>query len=176
MYSSELSQLRDSCLSGRGWRGFFLNTSYQQPQRRYDRATSSQTFRVKNDDDFAAGSKAQNHIANLNALIDELKDAKAGQTPNCVSKEPLLDWLTIHSQNNRLHQSKTKGGVKNTGLICDLLGQVNDEITKLDAIMHNKYMRQPSRHGCARGKSPATSNALRRGRGPSKSPKHEDSF
>jgi len=36
-------------------------------------------------------------------------------------------------------------GVENTNLIGELLGQANDEITELDAIMHNKYTRQPEK-------------------------------
>jgi hypothetical protein len=199
-------------------------------QRRYDRTTRVQTFGVENAADFAVGSKAKTHFANLDSLIDKLDDAKAGQTPNRVSKETLLDALSIDLQNiartarsieltengfaapyripdntseaavtthtdalllrledqsadsaavktakaalrtrfvayelpadfvthlradrtaiadaNRRNQSETQGGVENTGLIGDLLGQVNNEISELDAIMHNKYTRQPEK-------------------------------
>jgi len=199
-------------------------------QRRYDRATRVQTFGVENAADFAAGSKAKTHFANLDGLIFKLDDAKAGQLPSRVSKETLLDGLLIDFKNiartarsigltengfaapyripdnpsesaitthadallarledqpadsaavktaktalrarfvayelpadfvanlradrkavadaNRLNQGETQEGVENTKLIGELLGQANDEITELDAIMYNKYTRQPEK-------------------------------
>lgn len=199
-------------------------------QRRYDRATRVQTFGQENAADFAAGSKAKTHFANLDGLIVKLDDAKAGQLPSRVSKETLLDGLVIDFKNiartarsiglaengfaapyripdnpseaaitthadallarledqpadsaavktakaalrarfvayelpadfvanlradrkavadaNRLNQGETQEGVENTKLIGELLGQANDEITELDAIMYNKYTRQPEK-------------------------------
>ena len=199
-------------------------------QRRYDRLTLVQTFGVENTADFAAGSKAKTHFGNLDGLIEKLDNAKAGQTPNRVSKETLLDAVMIDLKNlartarsieltekgfaapsripdnpsesaittytdavlqrledqpadsaatqtakaalrarfvacelpadfvthlradrnaiadaNRRNQAETQGGVENTGLIGQLLGQANDEVTGLDAIMHNKYTRQPEK-------------------------------
>jgi len=199
-------------------------------QRRYDRATRVQTFGQENAADFAAGSKAKTHFANLDGLIVKLDDAKAGQLPSRVSKETLLDGLLIDFKNiartarsigltengfaapyripdnpsesaitthadallarledqpadsaavktakaalrarfvayelpadfvanlradrkavadaNRLNQGETQEGVENTKLIGELLGQANDEITELDAIMYNKYTRQPEK-------------------------------
>ena len=46
---------------------------------------------------------------------------------------------------NRLNQGKTQGGVENTELIGQLLDIMNDGIGELDAIMHNKYTRQPEK-------------------------------
>lgn len=199
-------------------------------QRRYDRLTRIQTFGVQNAADFAAGSKARTHFANLDPLIVELDGAKAGQAPTRVSKETLLDALVIDFKNiartarsieitengfaapyrlpdnpseaaitthadallqrledqatdstpvktakaalrarfvayeldadfvadlradrkaiadaNRNNQAETQEGVENTGLIGELLARSNNEVRELDAIMHNKYTRQPEK-------------------------------
>lgn len=47
--------------------------------------------------------------------------------------------------------------MENTKLIGELLGQANDVITELDAIVYSKY----SWKTCARGKARATSNMER---------------
>ena len=67
--------------------------------RRYDRTTRVQTFGTENINDFASGSKAVTHFGNVDRLIEQLDAAKAGQTPNRVSKETLLDALSIDLQN-----------------------------------------------------------------------------
>lgn len=198
--------------------------------RRYDRATRAQTFGRENATDFPAGSKAKTHFTNIDGLIDQLDDAKAGQSPNRVSKETLVDALSLDLQNiartarrietkengfaapyripdntsesaitthadsvlkrledqaadsaavktakaalrtrfleyempadfvtslradrdaiieaNQRNQGEVQGGVENTELIGQLLGKINDEIGELDAIMHNKYSRQPEK-------------------------------
>ena len=202
----------------------------ERDRRRYERATRVQTFGVENTADFAAGSKAKTHFGNLDGLVDQVDDAKAGQTPNRVSKTTLLDALAIDLQNiartarrmeqkengfaapyhipdntseaavithtdtvlqkledqpadspavktakaalrarfveyelpadfvthlradrnaitqaNKNNQGEVLGGVENTGLIGELLGKINDEIGELDAIMYNKYTRQPEK-------------------------------
>ena len=38
-----------------------------------------------------------------------------------------------------------QAGVESTGLIGHLLGQAGNDVTELDAIMHNKYARQPEK-------------------------------
>jgi hypothetical protein len=199
-------------------------------QRRYDRATRVQTFGQENDADFAAGSKAKIHFANLDGLIVQADEAKAGQTPNRVSKSTLLDSIILDLKNisrtarrieqqengfaapyrlpdnasesvvtthtdavlarledqpadaaavktakaalrarfieyelpadfvahlradrkaiadaNRLNQAETGSGVENTELIGQLLDKINAEIGELDAIMYNKYTRQPEK-------------------------------
>lgn len=199
-------------------------------QRRYDRATRVQTFGQENTAGFAAGSKAKTHFANLDGLIVQTDEAKAGQTPNRVSKSTLLGALAIDLQNiartarrieqkengfaapyripdntsesavtihtdalllrledqpadaaavktakaalrarfieyelpadfvahlradrkaiadaNRLNQAETGSGVENTELIGQRLDKINDEIGELDAIMHNKFTRQPEK-------------------------------
>src|SRR5258707_6410678 len=63
--------------------------------RREERATRVQTFGQENDADFAAGGKAKTHFVNLDGLLVELGQAKAGQTPNRVSKSTLLDAVGI---------------------------------------------------------------------------------
>jgi len=198
--------------------------------RRHDRATRVQTFGRENTTDFAAGSKAKTHFANLDGFMGDLDDAKAGQNPNRVSKETLLDALSLDLQNiartarglenrengfaapyripentsesavtthadavlkrledqatdsaavktakaalrarfleyempadfvadlradrdaitqaNQRNQGEVQGGVENTELIGQLLGKINGEIGELDAIMHNKYARQPEK-------------------------------
>ena len=67
--------------------------------RREERATRVQTFGSENDGDFAAGGKAKTHFGNLDGLLVQLRDAKAGQSPNRVSKQTLLDALGIDLQN-----------------------------------------------------------------------------
>ncbi len=67
--------------------------------RRHDRATRVQTFGRENTADFAAGSKAKTHFANIDGFMGDLDDAKAGQNPNRVSKETLLDALSLDLQN-----------------------------------------------------------------------------
>jgi len=198
--------------------------------RRYNRLTTVQTFGRANAADFAPGSKALTHFANIDGLIIDLDNAKAGQTPARVSKETLLDALTLDFQNiartaraielkengfaapfrapdnstervitthadtllqlledqasdsaatktakgalrarfiayelpedfvadlraarqaitdtNKRNQDRTQEGVENTELIGQLLGRAKDEVIELDAIMHNKYARQPEK-------------------------------
>lgn len=199
-------------------------------QRRYQRLTRIQTFGLENTADFAAGSKAKTHFANVDGLITSLDQAKAGQSPARVSKQTLLDALSLDFQNiartaraieleengfaapyrlpdsyteraitthadsllqlledqaddsaatkeaktalrarfiayelpadfvadlradrqaiidaNQHNQGEVQGGVENTELIGQLLGRANDEVTELDALMHNKYTRQPEK-------------------------------
>ena len=199
-------------------------------QRRYDRLTRVQTFGAENIADFASGSKAATLFGSLDRLVDQLDTAKAGQTPNRVSKQTLLDALTLDLQNiartarhieitengfaapyrlpdvptesnitthtdailkrledqrgdsaatksakaalrtrfadyelpddfvanlradrdaiteaNRHNQAENQGGVENTGLIGQLLGKANDEVSGLNVVMYNKYTRQPEK-------------------------------
>jgi len=46
---------------------------------------------------------------------------------------------------NKKKQAASQGSVENTGLIGQLLGQGNSEVQALNAIMHNKYTRQPEK-------------------------------
>jgi hypothetical protein len=46
---------------------------------------------------------------------------------------------------NKNNQSETRDGVENTQLISELLGQANALIAELDAVMFNKYTRQPEK-------------------------------
>jgi hypothetical protein len=64
-------------------------------QRRYDRLTPVQTFGRENSGEFATGSKAKTHFAAIDGLIVELDDAKASQQPARVSKQTLLEALTL---------------------------------------------------------------------------------
>ena len=68
-------------------------------RRRYDQLTRIQTFKRQNVDDFAQGSNALTHFANVDGAIVELDDAKAGQTPARVSKETRLDALRLDFKN-----------------------------------------------------------------------------
>ena len=199
-------------------------------QRRYDRLTRVQTFGRENAADFAAGSKARGHFTIIDGLLVRLDQAKAGQVPARVSKQTLLDALSLDFQNiartaraielnengfaapyripdspaehlllthadallqlleeqpadtaatktakaalrarfityelpadfvadlraarqavseaNQLNQGRTQDGVENTELIGQLLGQAANEVIELDAIVNNKYMRQPEK-------------------------------
>jgi hypothetical protein len=68
-------------------------------QRRYDRLTRVQTFGRDHAADFAPTSKAKTHFANLDRHLTALDAAKAGQSPARVSKETLLDALTLDFKN-----------------------------------------------------------------------------
>jgi len=46
---------------------------------------------------------------------------------------------------NQFNQSEVQDGAGNTELIGELLTQINTEIVQLDAIMYNKYTRQPDK-------------------------------
>jgi len=205
-------------------------------QRRYDRLTRVQTFGRENAAEFAAGSKAKTHFAAIDGLLVEIDDAKAGQQPARVSKETLLDALTLDFKDivrtaraialtengfaspyripdnpseaaivthadallarlednnapvadggdtaeqktakatlrarftayemaadfvadlradrkaiadaNKLNQGETQEGVENTALIGQLLEKAGKDVQELDAIMNNKYSRQPEK-------------------------------
>lgn len=199
-------------------------------QRRHDRLTRVQTFGRDNTADFASGSKAKTHLANVDQHLADLDAAKAGQTPARVSKETLLDALMLDFKNiartarsialtengfaspyripdnpsesaitthadallliledqaddsaatktakaalrakfvayempadfvedlradreavreaNTHNQGETQEGVENTSLIGQILGKAADDVQELDAIMNNKYSRQPEK-------------------------------
>ena len=66
--------------------------------RRYDRATRVVTFGQSNDTDFAPDSLARGHFAAITTKIDDIALAKAGQMPDRVSKETLLDAVMLDLQ------------------------------------------------------------------------------
>lgn len=81
-----------------------------------------------------------------------VKTAKAALRARFVAYELPADFVThlradrkAVADANRLNQGETQEGVENTKLIGALLGQANDEVTGLDAIMYNKYTRQPEK-------------------------------
>ena len=55
--------------------------------RRYDRATRVVTFGLSNNADLAPDSLAREHFAAISMKISAIDLAKAGQTPDRVSKE-----------------------------------------------------------------------------------------
>ena len=46
---------------------------------------------------------------------------------------------------NQHNEGEVRDGVENTELIGQLLGQAGNEVIELDAIVNNKYMRQPEK-------------------------------
>ena len=104
-------------------------------QRRYDRATRVQTFGQENAADSAAAKNAKFEVRARFLAYD---------LPVDFVMHLRADRSAINDANPRT-RSEAQGTVEDTGLIGDLLGQVNDEITELDAIMHNKYTRQPEK-------------------------------
>lgn len=199
-------------------------------QRRYDRLTRVQTFGLDHAAGFPAGSKAKGHFTIVDGLLIRLDQAKAGQVPARVSKQTLLDALTLDFQNiartaraielnengfaapyrapdnateraiathadtllllledqpadaaatktakaalrarfvtyelpvdfvtdlradrqaitdaNQHNEGEVREGVENTELIGQLLGQAGQQVTELDAVIHNKYTRQPEK-------------------------------
>ena len=78
--------------------------------------------------------------------------AKAALRDRFIAYELPADFVThlradhaAITQANKTNQGEVLGGVENTGLIGELLGKINDEISQLNAIMHNKYTRQPEK-------------------------------
>ncbi len=199
-------------------------------QRRYDRLTRVQTFGRDHAADFAPTSKAKTHFAAIDQHLTALDAAKAGQAPARVSKETLLDALTLDFRNiartaraidltepgfaapyripdnpaetaiathadalltlledqpgdsgatttakaalrakfiayelpedfvadlradrealraaNQHNQGETQDGVENTAAIGEILGRAAEDVQQLDAIMNNKYARQPEK-------------------------------
>ena len=66
--------------------------------RRYDRAKRVVTFGQINDADFAPDSLVRGHFAAITTKIADTDLAKAGQTPDRVSKETLLDAVMLDLQ------------------------------------------------------------------------------
>lgn len=199
-------------------------------QRRYDRLPRVQTFGRENSADFVAGSKANILFGRIDQHVSDLDDAKAGQTPARVSKETLLDALTLDFKDiartaraialtengfaapyripdnpsesaitthadallliledqagdsaatktakaalrarfisyelptdfvedlradreaireaNQHNQGETQGGVENTQLIGEILARAANDVQELDAIIRNKYARNPAK-------------------------------
>jgi hypothetical protein len=94
----------------------------------------------------------------LQRLEDQLADSPATKTAKAALRARFVEYelpndFVTHlradrkaiADTNRLNQAETGGGVENTALIDLLLGKINDEIAELEAIMHNKYTRQPEK-------------------------------
>lgn len=81
-----------------------------------------------------------------------VQTAKAALRAQFVAYELPADFVTslradrnAIADANKLNQSEVQDGVGNTKLIDALLGEINDVIGGLDAIMFNKYTRQPEK-------------------------------
>ena len=69
---------------------------------RYNMFRTAVTFGIDNAGDFAAGSKAKIHFANLTEILKDLDKAKAGQLGGGVTaKSVLIDALRLDMQNIR---------------------------------------------------------------------------
>ncbi|HEY0549183.1 MAG TPA: hypothetical protein VGF13_06240 [Verrucomicrobiae bacterium] len=81
-----------------------------------------------------------------------VKTSKAALRARFTAYEMSADFVThlradrdAVTEANKHNQDEVLGGVENTGLIGQLLGKISDEVAELDAIMHNKYTRQPEK-------------------------------
>jgi hypothetical protein len=81
-----------------------------------------------------------------------VKTAKAALRARFIEYELPTDFVAhlradrdAITEANQRNQSENLGGVENTELISQLLDQINEEVAELDAIMHNKYTRQPEK-------------------------------
>ena len=81
-----------------------------------------------------------------------VKTAKAALRARFVEYEMSADFVAHLREDrdaitdaNKHNQDENLGGVENTELIGQLLDQINAEIGELDAIIHNKYTRQPEK-------------------------------
>jgi hypothetical protein len=96
------------------------------------------------------------------AVLKRLEDQEADSEATLAAKAALraqfiaydlpadfVEQLGAHRQAiddaNKLNQKENQDGVGNTELIGKLLGEVNDVISSLNAIMHNKYTRMPEK-------------------------------
>ena len=77
--------------------------------------------------------------AHTDAVLTRLEDQPADFVTHLSADRDAI------TQANKSNQGEVLGGVENTGLIGELLGKINDEIGELDAIMYNKYTRQPEK-------------------------------
>lgn len=101
-------------------------------------------------------------LSHTDALLNLLEDKATDPVPTTTAKAALrakfiacelpTDFVADLRADHKavldaikLNQSETQSGVENTRLIGELLTQINTEITHLDAIMHNKYTRQPEK-------------------------------
>jgi hypothetical protein len=81
-----------------------------------------------------------------------VKTAKAALRARFVEYELPADFVA-HLRADRKaiadaeksNQTEELEGVESTNLIGGILGKINDEISELDTIMHNKYTRQPEK-------------------------------
>ena len=108
-------------------------------------------------------SPAQMHLANhADAVLMNLEDkatdsieakaAKAAKRAKFIAYEMPQTFVAelradrdAIANANRHNQSEVQDGVESTSLIGELIGQMNDVITHLDAMMYNKYTRQPEK-------------------------------
>ena len=81
-----------------------------------------------------------------------VKTAKAALRARFVEYEMSADFVAhlradrdAITEANQHNQDENLGGVENTELIGQLLDKINFEIAELDAIMYNKYARQPEK-------------------------------
>ena len=94
----------------------------------------------------------------LQRLEDQASDSAATKTAKAALRAKFLAYelpadfvadlrtarqaVTDANQHNR---DEVQGGVGNTALIGQLLGRASGDVIELDAIMHNKYARQPEK-------------------------------
>lgn len=97
--------------------------------RRYDMFGRVQTFGRENAADFAAGSKAVGHFYELPAtFVQDLKD----------------DLAAIREADGATN-SDDQEGFSSTAAVGRLIKSGMAEVTQLDAIMRNKYARNPDK-------------------------------
>ena len=91
-------------------------------------------------------------------LEDQADDAAAVKTAKAALRAKFIDYelppdfvadlraaRNAVAEANRHNQDEVQAGVENTALIDELLGQAAGVVTELNAIMHNKYSRQPEK-------------------------------
>ena len=96
------------------------------------------------------------------ALLQRLEDQSGDSAATKKAKAALRARFTVYelpddfvaglrsaraaiTEANQHNQDEVQGGVESTGLIGHLLGRAGNDVTELDAIMHNKYARQPEK-------------------------------
>lgn len=82
----------------------------------------------------------------------ELRAAKAARRERFVAYELPADFVAqlradrdAIAQTTRENQGEVLDGVENTSLIGELLGEINREVAEIDAIVRNKFTRQPEK-------------------------------
>jgi len=103
----------------------------------------------------AITTHADSLLARLEDEADDpaaVKPAKAALRARFIAYEMAADFVAdlradreAIAEANQTNEAETRDCVENTALIGQLLGEINEVVSGLDAVMYNKYTRQPEK-------------------------------